>query len=200
STSMARSMARHRSSTSNCHPASTACARFHPRDPHAISRSTSRRERPRRCGASSGKLAPMRSCRWGQVAIAAALLTTVAKTAHADALADARQAVESSDYLNAKPALEAALEAGTANPADLAATYRLTGSVEAARGDEDAAEKAFARWLVLDPKGSLPPGTSPKIMRPFTAAHELLAKKLPLSVKAETSDDPPSVTLIVTSD
>lgn len=142
----------------------------------------------------------MRSCRWGQVAIAAALLTTVAKTAHADALADARQAVESSDYLNAKPALEAALEAGTANPADLADIYRLTGIVEAALGDEDAAEKAFARWLVLDPKGSLPPGTSPKIMRPFTAAHELLAKKLPLSVKAETSDDPPSVTLIVTSD
>lgn len=142
----------------------------------------------------------MRSCRWGQVAIAAISLATVANTAHADALDDARTAVASSDYLNAKPALQAALESGKASAADLADIYRLTGIVEAALGDEAAAEQAFAKWLALDPKGSLPPGTSPKIMRPFTAAHELLAKKLPLSVKSETSTDPPAVTLHVASD
>jgi hypothetical protein len=143
----------------------------------------------------------MRSCRWGQVAIAAALLTTLASSpARADALADARKAVDASDYMTAQPALEKALRAGTAGPADLAEIYRLTGVVQGALGNENAAEKAFAKWLALDPKGSLPPGTSPKITRPFDAAAATIKKKGPLSAKAETADDPPAVTLVVVSD
>jgi hypothetical protein len=138
------------------------------------------------------------TCRWGQAAVAAVLLTTFASSAHADALADARKAVDGSDYLNARPALEAALEAGTAGPADLADIYRLTGIVEAALNNSGAAEKAFARWLTLVPKASLPAGTSPKITRPFNAAQQKYGGAL--SAKAETSDDPPSVTLVVTSD
>lgn len=142
----------------------------------------------------------MRSCLWGQVAIAAALLTALASAARADALADARKAVEASDYLSAQPALETALKAGTAGPDDLAEIYRLTGVVQGALGNENAAEKAFARWLALDPKGSLPPGTSPKITRPFDAAYATATKKGPLSAKAETADNPPAVTLVVTND
>lgn len=142
----------------------------------------------------------MRSC-WWQVAVAAALLTVLAATsAHADALGDARKAVEGSDYLRARPALEDALEAGTAGPTDLAEIYKLTGVVEAALGNVDASQQAFARWLALEPKGSLPPGTSPKITRPFSAAQDHAKKAGPLSAKAETSDDPPSVTLVVVND
>lgn len=137
---------------------------------------------------------------WGQVAIAAALLTTLASQARADALADARKAVDGSDYLGAKPALETALKAGTAGPADLAEIYKLTGIVEAALGNAGPSEKAFARWLALEPRGSLPAGTSPKITRPFDAAKEQAQKKGPLSAKAETSDDPPAVTLVVAND
>ncbi len=142
----------------------------------------------------------MRFCLWGQVAVAAALLTTLEHSAWADALADARKAVEESDYLRAQPALVSALEAGTASPDELAEIYRLTGIVEGALGNEDAAEKAFSKWLALDPDGALPPGTSPKIMRPLAAAQELVSKKEPLSAKAETAHDPPSVTLVVASD
>ncbi len=137
---------------------------------------------------------------WGQVAIAAALLTTLATQARADALADARKAVDGSDYLSAKPALETALQAGTAGPADLAEIYKLTGIVEAALGNAGPSEKAFARWLALEPKGSLPAGTSPKITRPFDAAKDRAKKVGPLSAKAETSDDPPAVTLVIAND
>jgi hypothetical protein len=137
---------------------------------------------------------------WGQVAIAAALLTTLASPAGADALSDARKAVEGSDYLTAKPALDTALKAGTAGPADLAEIYKLTGIVEAALGNAGPSEKAFARWLALEPKGSLPPGTSPKITRPFSSAQEHARKTGPLSAKAETTDDPPAVTLVVVND
>ncbi|HEX5063020.1 MAG TPA: tetratricopeptide repeat protein [Kofleriaceae bacterium] len=137
---------------------------------------------------------------WGQVAIAAALLTTLARDARADALADARKAVEGSDYMAAQPALETALKAGTAGPAELAEIYKLTGIVEAALGNAGPSEKAFAKWLALDPKGALPEGTSPKITRPFDAAHAQANKSGPLEAKAETQDTPPAVTLKVAND
>lgn len=145
----------------------------------------------------------MRSCLWGQVAVAAALLTTLIQggsTARADALADARKAVEGSDYMSAEPALESALKAGTADPADLAEIYKLTGVVEAALGNTGPSEQAFARWLALEPKGSLPAGTSPKITRPFSAAQAQAKKHGPLAAKAETNDDPPAVTLVIEND
>jgi len=141
----------------------------------------------------------MRS-RWGQAALAALLLTTLAQVAHADALDDARKAVEGSDYMAARPALENALKAGNADPTDLAEIYKLTGIVEAALGNAGPAEQAFAKWLALAPKGALPAGTSPKITRPFDAAKEQAKKLGALSAKAETSDDPPAVTLVVTND
>lgn len=142
----------------------------------------------------------MRSSLWGPVAITAALVAAWTSSARADALADARKAVDGSDYLGAQPALETALRAGIAGPDELAEIYKLTGIVEAALGNEAAAQRAFARWLALDPKGSLPPGTSPKITRPFSEADDQAKKRGPVSAKAETADDPPSVTLVVQND
>lgn len=133
------------------------------------------------------------------VALAAAVCV-FADVAHADALGDARKAIDGSDYLTARPALEQALKSGTAGPADLADIYRLTGIVEGALGNEKAAQSAFLRWLSLDPKGSLPPGTSPKITRPFDAAAEQAKKKGPIVAKADTQDAPPAVTLVVVND
>ncbi|HSD87519.1 MAG TPA: hypothetical protein VLB44_08385 [Kofleriaceae bacterium] len=138
--------------------------------------------------------------RWRQVALATVLLAVFAPWARADPLADARKAVEGSDYLTAQPALEKALKAGTAGPADLAEIYKLTGIVEGALGNADISQTAFGKWLALDPKGSLPPGTSPKITRPFTAAQKEAQKKGPLQAKAETQDNPPAVTLVVEND
>lgn len=142
----------------------------------------------------------MRCCLWGQVAVSAALLTALASTARADALADARKAVDGSDYLSAKPALETALKAGTSGPTDLAEIYKLTGIVEAALGNTGASEQAFARWLALEPKGSLPAGTSPKITRPFDAAEKQAKQQGPLAAKAQTTDSPPAVTLVIQND
>lgn len=140
-------------------------------------------------------------CRGRQVAVAAVVfLFAFMSSAGADSLGDARKAIEGSDYLTARPALEAALKSGTAGPADLAEIYKLTGIVEAALGNEKPAQAAFARWLALDPKGSLPDGTSPKITRPFDAAAEQAKKRGPLVAKAETADSPPAVTLVVVND
>ena len=113
------------------------------------------------------------------------------------ALELARHDVESSDYLAARGALVSALDAGTASPEDLAEIYKLSGIVEGALGKDAEATASFAKWLAIDPKGTLPPGTSPKITRPFDAA----AKNADaLKVKAETEATPPSVTLVIQSD
>ncbi len=45
------------------------------------------------------------------------------------------------------------------------------------------ATTAFGRWLALDPKAALPPGTSPKITRPFTAAQDQAKGREPIKVK-----------------
>jgi hypothetical protein len=120
--------------------------------------------------------------------------------ASADALGDARKAVDGSDYATARGLLTTALEAGKAAPEELAEIYKLTGIVEGALGNAQPATDAFGKWLSLDAKGALPFGTSPKIMKPFTAAQDK-AKKLGLvAAKAETEDDPPSVTLVVEND
>jgi hypothetical protein len=116
------------------------------------------------------------------------------------ALALARRDVESSDYLAARSALVAALNAGSSSPKELAEIWKLTGIVEGALDDEKAATAAFEKWLALDPDGKLPDGTSPKITRPLDAAAARMKKRAPLKVKTETSSDPPSVTVVVVSD
>jgi hypothetical protein len=129
--------------------------------------------------------------------MSAGLLLALAITAQAAPLDDARTAVDSSDYIAARTALEKALAAGGASPEDVAAIYKLSGIVEGALGNTEAATAAFARWLELDPKGTLPVGTSPKIERPFKSA---AAHTKPIAAKADTTADPPSVTLVVASD
>jgi hypothetical protein len=114
------------------------------------------------------------------------------------AFAQAKRDVEASDYQAARGALASALDAGSASPQELAEIYKLSGIVESALGNTDAATEAFARWLVIDPKATLPPGTSPKIVRPFDAA--AANKPPPLKVKAETSAAPPTVTLVIGDD
>jgi hypothetical protein len=112
-------------------------------------------------------------------------------------LDDARSAVDGSDYMAARASLDKALHAGGASPEDVAEIYKLTGIVEGALGNAEIASNAFARWLELDPKGALPPGTSPKIVRPFKTAQ---SSAKGIEAKAETVAKPPSVTLTVTSD
>lgn len=131
--------------------------------------------------------------------ITLAALVAFAGLAHAgdDPLEQARHDIDSSDYLSARTHVTAALAAGTASPDELAEIYKITGIVEAAVGDASIAKEAFAKWVALDPKAALPPGTSPKITRPFEAAKKHASK---LELKTETSAKPPSVTLVVAND
>lgn len=115
-------------------------------------------------------------------------------------LDDAKVAVEASDYLKARAALDAALASGAHGREELAEIHRLGGIVAGALGDAKAATAAFHRALVLSPKIELAPGTSPKIARPFAAAQNLAKGGAPLEIKSETAAEPPSVTIVVVSD
>jgi hypothetical protein len=117
-----------------------------------------------------------------------------------DSLAQARKAIADSDYVAARPALIAALDAGGRGPDELAEVYRLTGIVAAALGDAPAAIDAFTHLLALSPRAALPAGTSPKITRPFDAASRSIAGRRALEVEIEPRARPPAITLVVVSD
>jgi hypothetical protein len=128
-----------------------------------------------------------------------AALVAFAGIARADdePLDQARKDVDSSDYDAARTHLQAAIDAGTAGPDELAEIYKLTGIVESALGNTKEATTAYGKWIALDPKAKLPPGTSPKLVRPFDAAHK---KPVKLEIKTETKADPPSIALVIGSD
>jgi hypothetical protein len=143
----------------------------------------------------------MLGSRGAAAAAAVLVLLALAPPVHAAPLDDAKAAVEASDYLKAKAALAEALASGTNGREELAEIYRLSGIVAGALGDPKAATAAFQRALALSPKVELPPGTSPKIGRPFAAAQQAAKKSGgPLEIRSETSAEPPSVTVIVAAD
>ena len=134
------------------------------------------------------------------VALALALVLLEGAAWADDALAQASAAVAASDYIAARAALVTAQVAGDHSPDDTAEMYRLSGVVEAALGNAQAATEAFTRLLALVPKAKLPPGTSPKITRPFEAARSYYTSHAPLELKVETAAKPPAITLVVVSD
>jgi hypothetical protein len=143
-------------------------------------------------------MARMLRSRGAATAIAAWLV--LGAQAHADPLDDARVAVEASEYLKARGAIAEALASGALGRDELAEIHRLSGVVAGALGDPKAATAAFQRALALSPKLTLPPGTSPKIVRPFTAAQGLAKQSAALEIRSETAADPPAVTVIVVAD
>jgi len=132
--------------------------------------------------------------------MALAVALALSAPVQASPLDDAKVAVEASDYLKARAALTEALASGAYGREELAELHRLSGIVEGALGDPKAAQAAFHRALVLSPKVALPPGTSPKITRPFTAAQGAAKQGAPLEIKSETESAPPAVAVIVASD
>jgi hypothetical protein len=112
-----------------------------------------------------------------------------------DCLTAARQAVSVSDYTGAQTALAAARGSGACDPAQSAELYKLSGIVEAALGNSGAATEAFKRLLALSPGATLPPGTSPKIKRPFDAAAS--AAPPPLALAIEAAGKPGAFMLLV---
>jgi len=136
-----------------------------------------------------------------RVGIAIVVALVSAGTARADgALARARKAFDDLDYPEAETALGEAIAEGGHKPAEMIEIYKLSGIVAASVGDGKAATEWFKRLLALSPTASLPSGVSPKIGKHFGAAQAFIKSKEPLSVKNETSSDPPSVTVVIESD
>lgn len=136
--------------------------------------------------------------RLGTFAVMAVLV--LVRAAHADSLSDAKTQVAASDYLKARASLDDAYASGTNGREQLAEIWRLRGIVAGALGETKPATDAFQKCLALAPKAELPPGTSPKITRPFDAARDFYKKTDPLSIKQETKQTPPSITVVVASD
>jgi hypothetical protein len=135
------------------------------------------------------------------LALSSVVVAAWAASAHADdSLAQARAAVKASDYPGARSALAAAVAAGHASPSGLAELYELSGIVEAALGNNKGATVAFVHWLVLDKNAMLPPGTSPKIVRPFDAARTQAATLPVVAIDVKTTADPPQVAIAVAAD
>ena len=136
----------------------------------------------------------------GGIAIVVALMMS-AGTAHAeDALAKARKAFDDLDYDAAETALGEAIAEGGHKPSEMIEIYKLSGIVAASVGDAKAATEWFKRLLALSPTATLPSGVSPKIGKHFGAAQAFIKSKEPLSVRNETSNDPPFVTIVIDSD
>jgi hypothetical protein len=132
--------------------------------------------------------------------LALAVLLALGSPVEAGPVDDAKAAIDESDYPKARDVLAAALASGAHGREELTEIYRMSGIVIGALGDEQAATDAFQRALALSPKVTLPPGTSPKITRPFAAAQDLAKEGGPLEIKSETASAPPSVTVVVVSD
>lgn len=137
-----------------------------------------------------------------RLVVTAAVVIAMRAPAHADdaGLARARAALDQSDYLAAREALTKTLAAGDSDRTALIEIHRMSGIVAGALGETDAATEAFERMLALDPKASLPIGTSPKIARPFAAAQAYFRKRKPLAIRVDTTATPPAVIVTTTSD
>lgn len=139
--------------------------------------------------------------RGSHLSLACLLVALAAATARADAdLAAITAALDNSDYPGAQELVAKGLSAGGNSPDTTASLYRMQGVIEGSLGNTQPATDAFLRALALDPKLSLPAGTSPKVMKPFEAARNFYRTNAPLKVKVETRPSPPAVTIVVQSD
>lgn len=120
--------------------------------------------------------------------------------AFADPLSDAKSQVAASNYVEAQALLDVAYASGENGPEQLAEVWRLRGIIAGALEDTASATDAFRRCLALSPGVELPPGTSPKIARPFQAAQALAPTTPPLAISKITTDAPPTLVVIVDAD
>jgi hypothetical protein len=136
----------------------------------------------------------------GASVVAMLVAASPARADDATTLETAKAAVDGSDYLTARAQLTELTNHGNNGPDDMAEIYRLSGIIAGALGEAKPATEAFERCLALTPKATLPPGTSPKIAKPFAAAQAYFKTHEPLKIKAETTTIPPSLTIAIVSD
>jgi len=105
-----------------------------------------------------------------KTAAAAFAILLAAGTAWGGDLDAAQKKIDDIDYEAARDLIDGALDQGGLDRVQLARAYRMAGEVAAALGDAAAAEEHFVHWLVLDPRGRLDAGVSPRIAEPFAAA------------------------------
>ena len=127
-------------------------------------------------------------------------LATANEPADNPDLVAARAAIDELDFEIARSRLEDALRWGRNSPSQMAALWRLTGEVQAALGDEQAAEEHFFLMLTLDPTAELPTGVSPKLATPFARAKQRIATTGGLRGRCQLAPNASAVTVHIDAD
>lgn len=120
-----------------------------------------------------------------------ALVTATARPVRADSprLAEARRAIEDVRYDEARTLLEAALAEGGNSPVATAELHRLLANTLVVLGERALGERAYQRWLQLDPQASLPSTAPGKLRGPFLAAQAHVRAHGTLDVVAASRDE-----------
>jgi tetratricopeptide (TPR) repeat protein len=135
------------------------------------------------------------------VLVALAALAAPARADKKAALERARGEIGELRYDDAQKTVEKAIRSGTNGPAEMSELYLLYGEVKASLGDDEAAQEAFRKALVIDPSAELRDGLSPKIREPFGKARRAMKGKKPLAIQHRIlKPDPATIAVLVQSD
>lgn len=126
------------------------------------------------------------ACAAALAAVAARPMPAAADEATAAGLAAARAERDALRYPEALARVEAALARGGATTSQTAALYRLAGELTAGLDRPDEAERWFARWLALEPRGALPADASPKLREPLARARASSSGR-PITLRADVA-------------
>lgn len=133
--------------------------------------------------------------------LAAAQKKSAPRSTGKNPLERARTEIGELRYEDAQKTVDKALRSGTNGPAEMAELYLLAGEVQASLGDDEAAQEAFRKALVIDPSAELREGLSPKIREPFAKARRAMKNKKPLAIQHRIlKPDPPTIAVLVESD
>lgn len=122
------------------------------------------------------------------VAVCVLIVPTLAN-AH-DGLDRTRSAIASLRFDEAIESAQRGVEAGTAQPEEIATLYRLWGEALAVVGEDAQARALFGRALQLAPATLLSTDAPPKVTRPFNAARaDLQGRFLQMSVTSDWLSD-----------
>lgn len=112
----------------------------------------------------------------------------------------AKELLDNLDFDKAADAFKKALDAGDNDAATTAEIYLHLGEIEASVGDEKQAIKHFSRALSIDINIKLPPGTSPKVGKPFGTARRGIDDPLAAKVVVDRSGEAVKATLEIAND
>jgi len=134
------------------------------------------------------------------VAAVLLLINVGSAGAEPEAISQAQEQLDELLFEEALATLDASLRSGNNSPKDLSNLYVFIGQVHASMDDEDAAEDAFKRALVIAPAATLPENLSPKIGERFAKAQSWARRQKPARIAHRVLERKEPVIAIIVQD